>query len=103
MNRNIGLLLFVFIAVLLLFMAGSACFNLYIDWLFFQETGFLSVFKTMLSTKVISALLFSGAFLVFYLLNIIMANRARFPVRNIHIFSLKFFHIPDRTSMRDQL
>jgi uncharacterized membrane protein (UPF0182 family) len=87
MNKNIGFLLFIFIAVLLLLMVGSASFNLFIDWLFFEETGFLSVFKTMLSTKVMSGLLFSAAFLVFYLLNIWLANRVKFPVRNIHLFN----------------
>jgi uncharacterized membrane protein (UPF0182 family) len=86
MNKNIASLLFAFVAVLLLLAAGSAGFNFYIDWLFFEETKFISVFKTILSTKVTSALLFGAAFLVFYLLNIYLANRPKFPLRNLHLF-----------------
>ncbi len=86
MNKNYGVYLFIFIAVLLLLIAGSALFNLYIDWLFFEETGFLGIFKITLSTKVASALLFSIVFLVFYLANIYFANRINFPLRNLHFF-----------------
>ncbi|MBI4681818.1 MAG: UPF0182 family protein [Nitrospirae bacterium] len=86
MNKKIGSLLFIFIAVLVLLSAGSAAFNLYIDWLFFNETGFPGVFSTTLSTKVKTAMAFSAVFLVYYLLNIFAANRIVFPLRNLHIF-----------------
>ncbi len=86
MNKNYGVYLFIFIAILLVLIAGFASFNLYIDWLFFKETGFLSVFKTTISTKVAAALLFSAVFLVFYLLNIYFASRINFPLRNLHLF-----------------
>ncbi len=86
MNKNIGFLLFVFIAVLILLSASTAAFNLYIDWLFFEETGFSAVFSTTLSAKVKTALAFSSVFLVYYLINIYAANRIDFPLRNLHIF-----------------
>ncbi len=86
MNKNIGFLLFVFIAVLLLLSASSAAFNFYIDWLFFKETGVSSVFSTALSAKVRTALVFGAVFLVYYLVNIYAANRIDFPLRNLHIF-----------------
>jgi uncharacterized membrane protein (UPF0182 family) len=86
MNKNIGFLLFVFIAVLILLSASSAAFNLYTDWLFFEETGFSGVFTTTLSAKVNTALVFGAVFLVYYLVNIFAANRIDFPLRNLHIF-----------------
>jgi uncharacterized membrane protein (UPF0182 family) len=86
MNKNAGLLLFVFIGVLLVFIAGSSIFNLYIDWMFFGETGFVSVFKTMLSTKITAGLACALFFLAFYITNIYFANKAEFPLRSMHLF-----------------
>jgi uncharacterized membrane protein (UPF0182 family) len=86
MNKNAGLLLFVFIGVLLVFIAGSSIFNLYIDWMFFGETGFESVFKTMLSTKISAGLACAIFFLAFYITNIYFANKAEFPLRSMHLF-----------------
>jgi len=86
MNKNAGVLLFVFIGVLLVLMAGSSLFNLYIDWLFFVETGFTGVFRTMLSAKVATGLVCAAFFLVFYVANIYIANRAEFPLRSLHLF-----------------
>lgn len=86
MNKRFGVLILIFVAVLLIFTAGASLFNLYIDWLFFDEIGFSSVFVTMLSAKVITALIFSAVFLVFYLLNILYANKMDFTLRNLHLF-----------------
>ncbi|MEW6600616.1 MAG: UPF0182 family protein [Nitrospirota bacterium] len=86
MNRNMGFFLFVFIVILLALSAGSAAFNLYIDWLFFNETGFIGVFSTTLFAKVKTALVFSSVFLIYYLANISAANKIDFPHRNLHIF-----------------
>ncbi|MBI5099173.1 MAG: UPF0182 family protein [Nitrospirae bacterium] len=86
MNKKIGLLLFIGIAVLVVLMFGSSVLNLYVDWMFFDETGFLTVFNTVLTSKIIASLLFSAVFLVFYLLNIFIANRIDFPLRNLNIF-----------------
>lgn len=62
-----------------------AVINLYADWLFFEETGFTSVFMKTLSTKILTGLLFGLAFLAFVLANIITANRAVFPPRDIFV------------------
>ena len=86
MNKNIGTLLFIVVAALVLLTAGSSLFDLYIDWLFFKETNFPGVFATILSTKVISALVFSFLFILFYFANILFAHRAKFPLRNLHLF-----------------
>lgn len=86
MNKNIGLILIIFVALFLTFSLSSSFFHLYIDWLFFEEMGFLPVFKTMLSSRIAAGLLFSAIFLVFYLANIFAANRINFPARNLHIF-----------------
>ncbi len=86
MNKKIGTLLFAVTALLLLFIAGSAVFKLSIDWLFFVETGYLSIFKKTLSAKIASGLMFGVLFLAFYLFNMFFANRIKFPIRNLHIF-----------------
>src|SRR4030067_2490795 len=67
-------------------MFGSSVLNIYVDWMFFDETGFLTVFKTVLANKIVAGMLFSAGFLVFYLLNIFIANRIDFPLRNLNIF-----------------
>ncbi len=83
--KNPGVILFIFIAVLVIVITALGGFNLYIDWLFFEETEFLPVFKTILSTKIATGLLFSVVFLVFYLINILAANRIDFPQRKISL------------------
>ena len=75
MNKNIGIYLGIFIAALLAIAGVTSTFNIYIDWLFFDETGFTGVFKTILSTKILSGLFFGTVFLVFYLINIYYANK----------------------------
>ncbi len=86
MNKNIGIYLFIFIAVLIAIGGATSAFNIYIDWLFFGETGYADVFKTILSTKILSGLFFGSVFLIFYLINIYYANRISFPLRNLHLF-----------------
>ena len=86
MNKKIALLLVTGIAVLFILMSGSSLLNLYVDWLFFVETGFSTVFSTGLAYKIISALLFSAVFLVFYLINVYFAGTVDFPLRNLHLF-----------------
>ncbi len=86
MNKKTGLYLALFIAALTLFAGFSSAFNLFIDWLFFNETGYSSVFKAVLTTKILSGLFFSITFLVFYLINIYFANRTDFPLRNLRLF-----------------
>ncbi|MGW8272789.1 MAG: UPF0182 family protein, partial [Thermodesulfovibrionales bacterium] len=67
-------------AALLIILATSVeSVRLYVDWLFFQETGFSSVFRQTIVAKVIAGLSFGlAAFLVLFT-NALIANRASFP------------------------
>jgi hypothetical protein len=85
MNRNPGILLFLFIAFLVVVIAFFSVFNLYVDWLFFTEIGYTGVFLTILTSKIVVGIFFGIVFLVFYLINIILANRIEFPLRAITI------------------
>ncbi len=68
--------------------------TLYTDWLFFNETGFASVFSKTLTTKVITGLAFGLFFLLFSLSNIIYANKTLFPEREF--FSIEGMVYPIR-------
>jgi uncharacterized membrane protein (UPF0182 family) len=59
--------------------------NLYVDWLFFVETGFTGIFTKTLLTKVATGAVFGAVFLVFAMANIIIANRTDFPPRDIFV------------------
>jgi len=100
MNKNLGFVLFVFIALLVVLISGSTVFNLYVDWLFFQETGFAGVFSTVLTNKIIAGFLFGSVFLLFYQLNIYFAGKVQFPLRNLHIFGDTIF--PSKTFTFDK-
>jgi len=77
---------FIALIVILLFMSSLTGF--YTDWLFFVETGFSSVFTTTLYAK-IGAGLFFGLFLsAFLLVNLFMANKAKFSPAEIHIVGI---------------
>jgi uncharacterized membrane protein (UPF0182 family) len=85
MTKHAGVLLFIAIAAVVIIIAILGSFNLYIDWLFFSEVGFLNVFTTILSTKILTGIFFSLVFLIFYLLNILAANRIDFPLRTVTV------------------
>jgi uncharacterized membrane protein (UPF0182 family) len=52
--------------------------GLFVDWLFFKETGYSAVFVKTLSAKIAAGVLFGTAFLVFALANVVVANRREF-------------------------
>jgi uncharacterized membrane protein (UPF0182 family) len=91
MNKYLGFVLFVFITLLVVLISGSTVFNLYVDWLFFRETGFSGVFTTVVTNKIIAGFLFGSVFLLFYQLNIYFAGKVQFPLRNLHIFGDTIF------------
>ncbi len=71
------------IALLVIIPFVSSLLGFFTDWLFFAETGFSSVFTTTLYAKTGVGLL-SGVFLFAVLLiNILYANRARFPYSGV--------------------
>ncbi|HOF05176.1 MAG TPA: UPF0182 family protein [Syntrophales bacterium] len=72
----------IFISILLIILVVAPLFssllNLYIDWLFFNETGYTAVFSTTLLTQAGSGLCFGTLFFVVALANLILARRLEF-------------------------
>jgi uncharacterized protein len=61
-------------------MGSLTLVNLYTDWLFFKQLDYASVFTKILSAQVILGFLFGLIGLAFILANVLIANRAVFPV-----------------------
>jgi uncharacterized membrane protein (UPF0182 family) len=80
-TRYLILFGFIFLILPLFF----AVLNLYTDWLFFAETGYISVFIKTLTTKISTGVFFGIAFLFFALVNVAIANRINFPQRDIAV------------------
>src|SRR4051794_41821590 len=53
LSRRTRILLIVAAVIILLLLGGSRLLNLYVDWLWFGEVGFRSVFSTVLFTHVL--------------------------------------------------
>ncbi len=85
---------YVLVFIFLLMPLFMGILSLYIDWLFFNETGFASVFSKTLSAKALTGLAFGGVFLIFSFLNILYANRVNFPQREF--FSIEGMVYPLR-------
>ncbi len=62
-------------ALLLLWIGGSIIANIYVDWLWFDNLGYLSVFTTILTTRVLLFALGALVFAAIYATNIILAER----------------------------
>src|ERR1039457_4554183 len=78
---------FILILILLIvvFPFTSYLLNYYTDWLFFVETGFSSVFITILYAKTWAGLLFGGLLFFFVQVNLYYANRVQFPLPVMNI------------------
>jgi hypothetical protein len=63
----------VVVVILLLSLRGLAHF--YTDYLWFDEVGFTSTWRELLQAKVVPAVIFSAAFFVLMLVNLIVADR----------------------------
>ncbi len=72
MKRFLG---FLFVAVFLLFLFFGELIALYTDWLWFQEIGFRRVFTTILTNKLILAIVFGGIFALWFYFNVKLAAR----------------------------
>jgi uncharacterized membrane protein (UPF0182 family) len=81
MRKKTVILLLVILFILPL---AFSLINLYTKWLFFEETGFSSVFMTTLLAKIGSGAFFAALTFAFVLVNTVIANRAKFP--NARIF-----------------
>jgi uncharacterized protein len=80
-NRMILLLLALFILLPLV----TYILSFYTDWLFFAETGYLSVFTTTIWAQTASALFFGLLMLVILQLNLHFANQGSFPLTGIFV------------------
>lgn len=79
MKKN-RLILFAIVAVALIVMPMLSSFlDLYVDWLFFTETGYGPVFSKTLITRIAAGLVFGLVFLGFAAVNLGYAGRAAFP------------------------
>ena len=61
--------------LLLLWIGGSIVANIYVDWLWFDNLGYLSVFTTILTTRVVLFVLGALVFAAVFAVNIILAER----------------------------
>jgi len=76
-------MILILIAISVIFPFITYLLNFYTDWLFFDETGYSSVFMTTVWAKTIAGLIFALLLFVFVQLNLRFANRAKFPVPGI--------------------
>ena len=74
-----------FIVLIVIIPFISSLISFYTDWLFFVETGFSSVFTTTLYAKLGSGLFFGLFFFAFALINLFIANKAKFPPTELYI------------------
>ena len=93
--------LFIFGLVFLVLPLVFTVLNLYTDWLFFTETGFVAVFLKSFYARVGTGIFFGAVFLVFVLANIIAANRTVFPQREF--FAIEGIIHPLRTGNIEKL
>lgn len=82
-NRKIRLGLIALIIVIFLFF--SRLVGLYVDWLFFVETGYKHVFTKVLLVELVSALSFGIFSFLFIFINTILINRIQFPAVNLSL------------------
>jgi uncharacterized protein len=72
---------YVFASIVFFIIMGSLTLvNLYTDWLFFKELNYGAVFTKILSAQVVLGLVVGLIGLAFILANVVIANRAVFPV-----------------------
>ena len=81
MRKNKFILILILVLVVLPFVSSLVTF--YADWLFFVETGFSSVFMTILYAKTGVGLLFGAFLFAVLLINIFYANRVHFPYSGV--------------------
>src|SRR5690349_25097692 len=77
LSRRTRILLIVAAVVILLLLGGSRLLNLYVDWLWFGEVGFRSVYSTVLFTHVLLFVIGSLVMGGLVALNLWIAYRSR--------------------------
>ncbi|MCK9392399.1 MAG: UPF0182 family protein, partial [Syntrophales bacterium] len=79
MKRTNLIVIAILVAVLVVLPTFSSLINLYIDWLFFTETGYTGVFSKTMTTQIACGAFFGLLFLGFALANLVIAKRIKFP------------------------
>ncbi|MSN26059.1 MAG: UPF0182 family protein [Geobacter sp.] len=83
LKKNRLILILIIVSVVLPIF--SYLLNFYSDWLFFDETGFSSVFTTTLYAQTGAGLFFGIVLSGFALVNFVLANRASFPYSGMYL------------------
>lgn len=78
MKGRTGWLLFVGLIIVVLLMASRAV-EFYVDWLFFKELAYESVFLKVFNAEALTGLAFGVASFLFVLVNALLVSRVRFP------------------------
>jgi len=77
---------FILIAsIIVLIAAFSRLVSLYVDWLFFVETGYRFVFSRVITVELLSGLAFGIFAFLFIFINVRLTNKVRFPTASISI------------------
>ncbi|HBA86467.1 MAG TPA: UPF0182 family protein [Geobacter sp.] len=78
-------MILILVAIAVVFPFIGYLLNFYTDWLFFAETGFLSVFTTTIYAQTGTGVLFGVLLFVFLQINLHWANKGSFPLAGIYI------------------
>ncbi|PKN33076.1 MAG: UPF0182 family protein [Deltaproteobacteria bacterium HGW-Deltaproteobacteria-19] len=79
MRKNRWIFLGILVVFLVVLPLLSSLVDLYVDWLFFAETGYTGVFMKTLTTQIASGAVLALLFLGVALANLFIAGRAEFP------------------------
>jgi hypothetical protein len=85
MTRNRMTRLVLIGAILILLIAFSRLVGLYVDWLFFLETGYQFVFSKMITVQLLSGLCCGLFAFLFMFANMRLINRIQFPAASISV------------------
>ncbi len=72
-------------SILVLLVALSRLVGLYVDWLFFVETGYQFVFSRVISVEILSGLCFGAFAFLFIFFNTRLINKVQFPTVNVSL------------------
>ena len=70
-----GRLTLLFVLLVLLLLSTGNSLALYVDWLWFSEVGYQSVFTTLLSAQVLVGGTFGAVFFLVFFANVYLAGR----------------------------
>ncbi len=83
MKRNVFFIVLVTVLILIIASLFTSV-GFYVDYLFFKEVGYESVFKKTFSTKILTAVAYTIAGMLLFLVNVLFANRMVFPQARLY-------------------